>query len=125
MSHHKKTEHHVRPYKILAQTVGLLVSGYFIFLLLGQTLPGVVPSRAYEAKTILPLVLIPVAGYALTYFKELYGTLIVAIGAIILFVYFSIAGDYKMAIMFSVPFLIVSGLFFLHMNKRSQLQLHN
>ncbi len=125
MSHHKKPEHHVRPYKILAQTIGLLVSGYFIFLLLGQSLPGVIPSRAYEVKTILPLVLIPVAGYSLTYFKEFYGTLIIAIGAIILFVYFGNAGDYKVAFMFSIPFLIASGLFFLHMNKRRQLQLHN
>lgn len=122
MSHHKKPEHHVRSYKLLAQTAGILICGFLLFLIVGQTLPGIEQSRMYDVKTLLPMVLLPAAGFLITYFNEIFGTVIIAIAALILFVYFSLSGDVNLAFLFAVPYLIVCGLFMLHIYKRKQLQ---
>lgn len=125
MSHHKQREHHVRPYKILAQTIGLLVCGYFIFLLVIQGTPGIVHNRNYDLRVILPFVLIPIAGFILTWYKEGRGTTIMILGALIILAYFLFRENPVVAFTFSIPFLVVSGFFLLHLTKRSQLQRRN
>jgi len=63
MSHHKKQEHHIRPYKLLAQSFGLLVCGFIVLFIIGEGMPDIVKGNGDGLIPFLPLVLLPVAGY--------------------------------------------------------------
>ena len=124
MSHNKKIEHHVRPYKLLAQSVGLFVCGFFLLFVIGEGIPDLLKGNSNELYYFLPMVLLPVAGYLITWFNEKSGAAIIVTGAFILLVYFLFKGDAKALFIYSVPFLVSGSLFFLHIKKRSQLQHH-
>jgi hypothetical protein len=118
MSHHKKETHNIRPYKILAQSFGMLVCGFFILFLIGD-------DSADLGRSILPLVtiiLLPVVGYILTWFYEKIGAAIMIIGGLILLGYFLQQPNIKNTCLFGVPFIIAGSLFFLHIHKRTTLQ---
>jgi hypothetical protein len=122
MSHKKQIEHHVRPYKLLAQAAGLLVCGFFMLFIVGEGIPDIIKGNGEELIPFLPLVLLPIAGYIITWVKEWQGAAVMVAGAIILLVYFLIKGEIKAALIYSIPFLISAALFFLHIKKRSALQ---
>ena len=122
MNQHKKTEHHVRPYKLLAQSFGLLVCGFFLLFIIGEGIPDIAKGNGNELILFLPLILLPVAGYLVTWFNEKYGTVIMISGAVILLGYFLAKGDVRAALIYSIPFFVSAGLFLLHIKKRRQLQ---
>lgn len=124
MSHQKQIEHHVRPYKLLAQTVGLLVCGFFMLFIIGEGIPDIIKGNGAELIPFLPFVLLPIAGYIITWFKEWQGAAVMVTGAILLLVYFLVKGDIKAGLIYFIPFFISGALFFLHIKKRSTLQ-HN
>jgi drug/metabolite transporter (DMT)-like permease len=96
----------------------MLVCGFFLLFLIGEDSTDL-------GKNILPLApifVIPVAGYILTWFNEKAGAILMAIGGIILFVYFIKQQDIKMALIFGITFILAGSLFFLHIKKRSTLQ---
>ena len=121
MSHHKQPEHHVRPYKILAQTIGLLVCIFYFFFIAGEGVPAIQHGNTTALKAFLPFMMVPLIGYLLTYSKELLGCVIMALGAVVLFFHFYMNDEPKMALIFSIPILVTTGLFILHVNKRKQL----
>jgi len=121
MSHHKKQEHHIRPYKLLAQSFGLLVCGFIVLFIIGEGMPDIVKGNGDGLIPFLPLVLLPVAGYIVTWVKEWQGAAIMITGAIILLVYFMVKGDVRMALIYSIPFIVAGILFLLHIKKRRQL----
>ena len=124
MSHQKQTEHHVRPYKLLAQTVGLLVCGFFLLFIVGEGMPDIIKGNGAELIPFLPFVLLPIAGYIITWFKERQGAAVMVIGAILLLVYCVVKVDIKAGLIYCMPFLMSGALFFLHIKKRSTLQHH-
>ena len=121
MSHHKQPEHHIRPYKILAQTVGIMVCIFFFFFIMGEGVPQIQHGNNKVLKAFLPFILLPAFGYILTYSQERLSTIIMAVGAVVLFFHFYRNNELKMALIFSIPFLVTAGLFLLHINKRTQL----
>ena len=122
MNQLKKKEHHVRPYKLLAQTFGLFVCGFFILFIIGEGIPDIIKGNRNELIFFLPLLLLPIAGYLVTWFNEKYGVAIMIAGAVILLGYFLGKGSVGAALIYSIPFFVSGGLFLLHLKKRGQLQ---
>ncbi len=122
MKPQKKQEHHLRLFKILAQTFGLLVSGFFLLFIIGEGIPHIIKGEGDELIPFLPLVLLPVAGYFVTWFKEWQGAIIMIAGGIILLGYFLIQGDINIALIYGMPFILAGSLFLLHISKRRKLQ---
>ena len=123
MSHHHKQEaQQVRPYKILAQTAGLLVCGFFLLFVIGEGIPDIIKGEGAELIPFLPFILLPIAGYIVTWFKEWPGTIIMLAGGIILMTYFFVRVDIKIALVYGLPFIVSGGLFLLHIKKRIELK---
>jgi len=122
MSHHKKEPHNIRPFKLLAQSFGMFVCGFLVLFLLSEGFSDTRKEINYNVFTLLTFILLPLAGYILTWFNEKSGAGIMVIGGILLFGYFMKELDIKMALIFGIPLIIAGSLFFLHIIKRTALQ---
>ena len=63
MSHHKKPEHHIRPYKIAAQTAGLVACIFVLIFFAGNGIPEILKNEEKELIPFIPFLVLPVAGY--------------------------------------------------------------
>ena len=124
MSHHKRQEHHIRPYKIAAQSFGLIACFFVLFFFAGKGIPEVIQGNVNEVVRFIPILILPIAGYIFTWYKELTGSIIIIAGGFILLAFFIINGDISTGIAYGVPFLIAGALFLLHISKRAQLRKH-
>lgn len=123
MSHrNSKQERGVRMYKTLAQTVGVVACLFFLLFIIGEGIPDVVKGNGDGFLAFLPFILLPIAGFILTWFKEWPGVILLTAGGVALMVYFFIKGDTAMAMVYSLPFIVTGLLFMLHLKKRSELQ---
>ncbi len=123
MSHrNSKQERGVRMYKTLAQTVGVVACLFFLLFIIGEGIPDVVKGNGDGLLVFLPFILVPIAGFILTWFKEWPGVILLTAGGVALMVYFFIKGDTVMAMVYSLPFIVTGLLFMLHLKKRSELQ---
>ncbi|UEG50093.1 hypothetical protein LK994_01215 [Ferruginibacter lapsinanis] len=122
MSHHKKQAHHIRPYKIMAQTFGLMVCCFFVLYLIGNDLPNMIRREDIVLASFLPLAVIPVAGYILTWYKEFPGALLMTLGGFLLVGYFLSRSATDIALFTGIPFILAGGLYMLHIQKRKALQ---
>jgi hypothetical protein len=122
MSHHKKQEHHIRPYKIAAQSAGLVACIFILFFISGKGIPEILKTEENELIPFIPLLLLPVSGYIITWYKEFAGTLILMGGGIILLVFFIIKDDPLIGLVYSLPFILTGIIFIVHINKRNQLK---
>lgn len=122
MSHHKKQEHHIRPYKLAAQSAGLIVCIFTLLFIAGKGIPEILKNDANEMIPFLPFLALPFAGYFVTWFKEFAGALMMIAGGIILLVFFIVKGDTGLGLIYGIPFIAAGLLFLVHINKRSQLQ---
>lgn len=123
MSHrNSKQERGVRMYKTLAQTVGVVACLIFLLFIIGEGVPDIFKGNGNGLVSFLPFILVPVAGFILTWFKELPGVILLTAGGVALMVYFFIKGDTGMAMVYGLPFIITGMLFLLHLKKRSELQ---
>lgn len=123
MSHrNSKQERGVRMYKTLAQTVGVVACLFFLLFIIGEGMPDVVKGNGDGLLVFLPFILVPIAGFVLTWFKEWPGVILLTAGGVALMVYFFIKGDTAMAMVYSLPFIVTGLLFMLHLKKRSELQ---
>lgn len=121
MSHHKQQEHHVRPYKILAQSIGFLVCILLVLFVTGEGIPKVINASREAFVFFVPLFCLCILGFILTWFRESLGAAIMATGGSVLLIYFIFLGDLKMGVMFGIPFIIAGGLFMLHNRKKNEL----
>jgi predicted membrane protein len=122
MSHHKKKEHHIRVYKLLAQTVGLVTCLFFILFIIGEGVPDIAKGSGKDLLPFLPFILLPIAGFIITWFKEQLGMILLITGGLALLIYFIVKADIKMAMVYSIPFLITGILFQIHITKRNNLK---
>ena len=122
MSHHKKQDHHIRPYKIAAQSAGLIVCIFILFFISGKGIPEILKNDENELIPFLPFLIIPVSGYIVTWFKEFAGALMMTAGGIILLVFFIIKGDISMGFVYGLPFMVAGSIFLVHINKRTHLK---
>lgn len=123
MSHrNSKQERGVRMYKTLAQTVGVVACLFFLLFIIGKGIPDVVKGNGDGLLIFLPFILVPIAGFILTWFKEWPGVILLTAGGVALMVYFFIKGDTAMAMVYSLPFIVTGLLFMLHLKKRNELQ---
>lgn len=125
MSHHHKQEsQQLRPYKMLAQTAGMAVCLFIVFFAIGEVLPAIKKDDGDTLIKFLPLVLVllPVAGYIISWFKEVPGAVIMIAGGAILVIYFLMNSELSTALLYGLPFIITGGLYFLHISKRNKLQ---
>lgn len=122
MSHHKKPDHHLRPYKIAAQSAGLIVCIFVLIFIAGKGVPEILKNDANEWLPFLPFLLIPVAGYIVTWFKEFAGAIMMIAGGVILLAFFILKGDASIGIVYGMPFMLAGSIFILHINKRTQLK---
>ncbi len=122
MSHHKKQEHHIRPYKLAAQSAGLIVCIFVFLFIAGRGMPEILKNDANEMIPFLPFLAIPFAGYIVTWFKEFAGALMMIAGGIILLAFLIVKGDTGIGLIYGIPFIAAGILFLVHINKRSQLQ---
>lgn len=122
MSHHKKPEHHIRPYKIAAQSAGLIVCIFILFFIAGKGVPEVLKNDDHEWIPFLPFLIVPVAGYITTWYKEFAGTLMMTGGGVILLAFFILKGDFGTGLIYGLPFIIAGTIYLVHINKRHQLK---
>ena len=122
MSHHKKQEHHIRPYKIAAQSAGLIVCIFILLFIAGKGIPEILKNDANEMIPFVPFLALSFAGYLVTWFKEFAGALMMIAGGIILLAFFIVKGDTGLGFIYGIPFIAAGILFLVHINKRSQLQ---
>ncbi len=122
MSHHQKPEHHIRSYKIAAQTAGLVACIFILFYYAGRGVPEILKMDENEMMPFLPFLIIPFAGYIVTWYKEFAGTVMMAAGGIILLAFFIIKGDTAMGLVYGLPFMLAGSIFLVHINKRIQLK---
>lgn len=121
MSHHKQQEHHVRPYKILAQSIGFLVCILLVLFVTGEGVPKVINASREAFIFFVPLFCLCILGFILTWFREALGASVMATGGSVFLIYFIFLGDLKMAVTFGIPFIIAGGLFMLHNRKKNEL----
>lgn len=125
MSHHHKQEaQQLKPYKLLAQTAGLAVSVFIVFFAIGELLPAIKKDESTDISKFLPLVLVllPVAGYVISWFKELAGAFIMLLGGVILGIYYVTEANVTSALLYGLPFIITGALYLLHISKRNKQQ---
>jgi hypothetical protein len=123
MSHrNSKQERGVRMYKTLAQTVGVAASLFFLLFIIGEGIPDITAGKGGGLLVFLPFILVPIAGFILTWFKEWPGMFLLTAGGVALTVYFFIKGDITMGLVYGLPFIVTGLLFLLHLKKRHQLQ---
>lgn len=122
MSHQKKQEHHTRPYKIAAQSAGLVICLFILFFIAGKGIPAVLRNDQNELVPFIPFLILPLAGYIVTWMMELAGAVMMTAGGIILIVFFMFKGDASIGLVYGLPFIIGGCLFLLHINKRNHLK---
>jgi Na+/melibiose symporter-like transporter len=122
MSHHKQQEHHLKPYKMAAQSMGTLVSFFFVLVVLGKGLTENSPATKSQLITLVLCLLVPVSGYIITWYKEKAGGLLMIAGGILLLIYYFSSGEKSTAFLYSIPFIISGALYLLHVKKRRDLQ---
>lgn len=123
MSHrNSKQDRNVRMYKTLAQTVGVVACLFFLLFIIGEGVPDILKGNGNGLITFLPFILVPVAGFILTWFKEMAGAIVLTAGGVAPMVYFFIKGDTAMAMVYGLPFIVTGVLFLLHLKKRNELQ---
>ncbi len=122
MSHHKKQEHHIRPYKLAAQSAGLIVCIFILLFIAGKGIPEILKNDTNDIIPFLPFLAIPFAGYIVTWFKEFAGALMMIAGGIILLVFLVVKGDTGLGLIYGIPFIATGILFVVHINKRAELQ---
>lgn len=122
MSHHKKQEHYIRPYKVAAQSAGLVVCIFILLFFAGKGIPEILKNDANELIPFVPFLAIPFAGYLVSWFKEFAGALLMIAGGIILLAFLVVKGDTGVGLIYGIPFIAAGILFLVHINKRSQLQ---
>ncbi|MEP7143428.1 MAG: hypothetical protein ABI707_11180 [Ferruginibacter sp.] len=122
MIHHKKAAHHNRPYKIAAQTAGLVACIFIFFFIAGKGGPEILKNEDNEWVPFLPLLLLAFAGYIITWYKELAGTLLMTAGGIILLVFLARKGDTGIGLVYGLPFILAGIIYLVHIYKRAELK---
>lgn len=123
MSHHKKPDHQIRPYKIAAQSAGLIMCIFVALYFAGKGIPEILKNDENEWIPFLPFLLLPVAGYLITWYKELTGALMMTAGGAILLAFFIFRGDAAVGTAYGLPFILAGSIFLIHINKRAQLKI--
>ncbi len=116
----KQKEQPTRMYKQMAQALGFLVCAFFVLFLLGEGMPEIARGHGDDLLPLLPLWLLPVAGYALSWYREKPGALLIAAGALGWLGYQLVQHQAGMALAFGLPFLVTAALFFIHLRKQQQ-----
>lgn len=122
MSHHKKPDHHLRPYKIAAQSTGLIVCIFIGLFIAGKGIPEILKYDQNELIPFLPFLLLPVAGYIMTWYKEFAGAIMMVTGGVTLLAFFILRGDTAMGLIYGIPFILGGSVFLIHINKRAHLK---
>lgn len=122
MKQHKKPPHHLQPYKTAAQTAGLVACIFILIFFAGKGVPGILKNEENQWIPFIPFLLLSVAGYIVSWYKELIGTIVMTTGGIILLSFFIIKGDALAVLVYGLPFIIAGCAFIIHINKRNQLK---
>ena len=126
MSHrNSKQERNARMYKTLAQIAGIATCLFFLLFIIGEGVPDIVNGRGQGLVSFLPFILVPIAGFILTWFKEWPGVIVLIAGAAGLMIYLFTKGNENAAFVYGLPFLLTAILFLLHLKKKSGLQNHH
>lgn len=124
MSQHNKSEYRVKPFKMIAQSFGMLVCGFFVLYMVGEGIPEIINGKGGSLAAFMPLIAIPIAGYAITWFRIQTGAILMIAGSLLLIVYFLLKGEAGMAALFGLPFLAAGALYELYLQKRKKLLQH-
>lgn len=108
-------------YRVLAQSIGMLVSGFFLLFVFGAALPDLIQGKSFDKGPAVLLVLVAIAGFFLTFKSERIGTWMMLIAGSVTTIYFLAQLDWSSALLYGVPFLAAGGLFLMHLNKHRAL----
>ena len=122
MTKHNLPAHHTRPYKILSQSIGLMVCLFLAFFILGEGILSIIKGSGSNQTLFLLLFAVPVASYIITWFAEGLGASGMLGGGVLLLLFFMQRGDTNMALLFGLPFIVAGLLFMLHIRKRNELK---
>ena len=108
-------------YRVIAQSIGMLVSGFFLLFVFGAALPDLIDGKSLDKGPVLLLVLAAIAGFFLTFKSERIGTWIRLSASILTTIYFLWQANWQAALLYGLPFLVAGSLFLIHLNKHRAL----
>lgn len=108
-------------YRVIAQSIGMLVSGFFLLFVFGAALPDLMQGKSFDKAPVLLLELAAIAGFFLTFKSERIGTWIMLVAGGATTIYFLLQQEWGSALLYGLPFLVAGGLFMMHLNKHRAL----
>lgn len=108
-------------YRIIAQSIGMMVSGFFLLFVFGNALPDLIEGKGMDMAPVLLLLLVAISGFFLTWKSERMGTWIMLGSGLVMLIYFIVLGDYGMSALYGLPFIASAVLFLMHLNKHREL----
>ncbi|MBL7814849.1 MAG: hypothetical protein JNL70_07560 [Saprospiraceae bacterium] len=104
--------------KWIARILGFAASIFFLSFFIGEVVPDLIAGKATDLIPFLPLFLLAVLGYVLTWFNTFYGGWTLVLGGAAMWVYQLIENrDWYIATVFGAPFLMVGVLFLIYWHK--------
>jgi hypothetical protein len=125
MTTQKTQNHYNKTYKLIAQTIGLVVCLICLFYIVGVVIPEIQKAKDDSWLIKLALLVLPVIGFILTWYQEKIGAAILMAGGLLLMIYYIIQSDYSMPFLDGLLFIITGVLFLFHLKKRSELKKKN
>lgn len=110
----------MQQHKILLWTgrlSGLLVTAFFLAFFIGEGLPDIMSGVGKDLLRFLPFTLLTIVGFVIAWFRPLWGGRLLLAGALLMAVYFFTAGDTRMALVYSLPSLLIGLCFLAAANK--------
>ncbi|MFZ4056685.1 MAG: DUF7670 domain-containing protein [Ferruginibacter sp.] len=122
MSKPKSKAHFNNAYKILAQSVGMLVCLFFMLFIVGEGIPDIMNGKGAEFYPVLAMLMVPIIGYAISWISEKTGTVLLLAGGAFMLGYYGYHEQFKVALIYGLPFLATGILFMIHLSKQNKLK---
>jgi hypothetical protein len=95
-----------------ARIAGLVLTAFFLAFFIGEGIPNLIKSYGGQLSFFILFCIPSLAGFLIAWFRPYAGGIVMIIGALLLGSYFVFFADFRMAMVFGIPALLI-GLSFL------------
>lgn len=93
--------------KWFARIAGLVLTAFFVAFFTGEGLTDIIKSSGKELAYFLPICIPTFVGFLVAWFRPYAGGILMVLGALFLGSYFVYHADFKMAMVFGIPALLI------------------